>query len=93
MSFFTISLPGAVCANDGSFLPKVLDSTWIASGGIYRLIRCPRGHQLVNSTDGTSKGEFSQVLQRCKPCLPGQYIIDPNIDVCEDCPVGALSLT
>ncbi len=73
---------------DGSFLPKVAGSVWIASGGIYRLLRCPRGHQLVNATDGTSKGEFSHASQHCKQCLPGQYIIDPNTDICEDCPIG-----
>ncbi len=70
-------------------MPKVPGSVWIASDGIYRLILCPQGHQLVNSIDGTSNGEFSQVSQRCKPCLSGQYIIDPNINLCEDCPAGA----
>ena len=80
-------LAGAVCASNGSFLPRVPNSIWVASKGIYRLIHCPPGHQLVNSTDGTSKGVFSQALQSCKPCLPGQYIIDENY-VCEDCPLG-----
>jgi hypothetical protein len=49
------------------------------------------GHQLINSTEGTSKGIFSQVLQNCKPCLPGQYIINPNTDVCVQCPQGQSS--
>jgi hypothetical protein len=82
-------LTGAVCEKNGSFFPKIPDSVWIATGGIYRLTQCPRGHQLVNSIDGTSKGKFSQVSQRCKPCLPGQYIIDPSTDECQPCPIGA----
>ena len=76
--------------NNGSFIPKVPGSVWIPSDGIYRLMECPAGHQLVNSIEGTSKGTFSQALQFCKPCLVGQYIVDPNMDVCVSCPSGTI---
>ena len=79
---------GAECSRNGSFISKVSGSVWAISHGIYRLIKCPSGHQLINSTDGTSRGIFSNDIQNCKPCSPGQYIIDPNIDVCQNCPVG-----
>jgi hypothetical protein len=30
-------------------------------------------------------------LQQCKPCASGtEYIIDPNSDICEKCPVQGL---
>jgi hypothetical protein len=55
------------------------------------LVSCPLGHQLVNSSLGNSNGPFSQENQYCKPCLRGQYIIDPNNDVCQECPNGKCS--
>ena len=66
--------------------------TWIAVNGSYILTGCPAGHQLVNSTVGTSRGAFSSDLQQCKACIRGQYIINPDTDVCQDCPPGLLFL-
>ena len=76
---------GAECFQNGSFLPKVKGSVWEISGGIYKLVRCPAGYQLINTLEDD---EFSQQNQFCKPCLPGQYIIDPNRDICQACPNG-----
>ena len=76
---------GATCLQNGSFVPKVEQSVWEVSQGIYRLVSCPAGHQLVNST---GEGIFSQENQFCKACSLGQYIIDPNRDICQGCPKG-----
>jgi hypothetical protein len=62
---------------------------WKAVEGVYRVISCPAGSQLINSTAGTSQGIFSNSLQQCKACLPGQYIIDPDTDTCQECPPGS----
>ena len=62
--------------------------TWADQRGIYALFSCPPGYQLINSTAGTSKGVFSSNLQQCRPCQPGQYIINPDSDDCKDCPLG-----
>ena len=63
---------GAKCFRNGSFVSKVEQSVWEVSRGILRLVSCPAGHQLVNST---GEGVFSQVNQFCKACSPGQYIV------------------
>ena len=63
---------------------------WRPVSGIYMLVSCPAGYQLVNSTAGTSRGIFSSVLQQCRACLSGQYIIDPDTDICQDCPPGLI---
>jgi hypothetical protein len=83
---------GASCFLNGSFTPKVAGSDWRVSDGMYLLVGCPPGFQLVNSTDGTSSGKFAQDNQFCKPCSPGQYIINPNKDNCQPCPAGTLTL-
>ena len=62
---------------------------WRAIEGVLRIISCPAGYQLINSTAGTSQGIFSNDLQQCKACLPGQYIINPDIDTCQECPPGS----
>lgn len=79
---------GAACFQNGSFVPKVIGSEWKVSGGMYLLVGCPAGYQLVNSTDGTSSGSFVQDNQFCKPCSSGQYIINQNKDTCQACPAG-----
>jgi hypothetical protein len=80
---------GGSCLEGGSTIHFPV-GTWLAIDGIYVLQSCPAGFQLVNSTLGTSKGEFSNNLQQCKPCLPGEYIINPNMDSCQKCPPGNL---
>jgi hypothetical protein len=64
---------------------------WEHQSGAYILKDCPSGFQLVNSTEGNSRGTFSHDRQRCKPCLAGQYIINSNIDECKNCPLGWLA--
>ena len=61
---------------------------WALRNGIYFLRSCPAGFQLINSTSGTSSGTFSHDQQRCRACLSGQYIIDPDHDNCQNCPAG-----
>ena len=85
-------MAGASCLSNGSFIPLVAGSSWEVSHGIYKLVGCPAGHQLINSSDGSSKGIFSQESQFCKPCMPGQYIIDPKNGICQDCPDGTTYL-
>jgi hypothetical protein len=81
---------GGNCDGGGA---KVIFSVgkWEKEGGFYVLKHCPRGFQLINSTNGNSRGTFSHDRQQCKPCLPGQYIINSNADECENCPLGQLT--
>jgi hypothetical protein len=46
---------------------------------------CPRGHQLINSSDD---GKFQSSLQRCKACGAFNYILDREMP-CQACPRGA----
>ena len=82
---------GGDCIKGGADVHFQVGS-WKPINGVYHLISCPAGYQLVNSTDGTSKGTFSPDLQQCKACLPGQYIIDPDTDACQPCPPGTCLL-
>ena len=54
----------------------------------YTLTSCPPGTELQSEEEmGTPD------LQQCKPCTLGtEYIIDPDRDVCEKCPIGSRSL-
>ena len=61
--------------------------TWIISDGMYVLTSCPANYKLLNSTP---TGTFSHDEQMCSPCLPGQYIVNPNTDDCQPCPKGAV---
>ena len=78
-------LSSAVCLG-GSSVNFTL-GTWIISYGMYRLIGCPPGHQLVNMINGA----FSHDAQNCLACPVTSYIFDPNNDTysCQPCPVGA----
>ena len=60
---------------------------WTIMNGMYRLVGCPDGYQLVNSINGL----FSHDLQQCIPCSPDQYILNSNNSnyTCQTCPVGA----
>ena len=78
---------GCNCIEGGSHV-QCEPGQWLAHGGIYVLVSCPRGYQLVNSTNGDSSGVFSNQNQQCVACLPGKYIVDPNTDVCTQCPKG-----
>ena len=79
---------GCQCTGGGTDIHCKIGS-WEAVDGVYRVTSCPAGFQLINSTAGTSRGQFSSDQQQCKPCLPGQYIINPDMDACQDCPPGS----
>ena len=58
--------------------------TWSVSGGLYRLVACPSGYQLVNSVDGV----FTNQAQRCQQCGENAYIADSSNPAyaCQTCP-------
>ena len=61
---------------------------WVIRSGMYRLIACPSGYQLINSIDGV----FSHDIQQCVACSSSEYILDSNNSnyTCQQCPVGAI---
>ena len=77
-------VPAFMCPN-----AERIKGEWKVSGSIYRLVNCPAGTQLLNSSSGTSSGVFSPDIQQCRPCLNGTYIINPNNDECQQCPPGS----
>ena len=79
-------LASATCSGGFNILFSL--GLWVISGGMYKLIACPAGHQLVNSVAGV----FSHDIQNCLPCSPNEYILNSNNSnmSCEKCPVGAL---
>ena len=78
---------GGICEKGGMDI-RFSVGTWAVRNGMYVLLHCPAGYQLVNSTSGTSSGVFSHSQQKCKACLPGQYILDPDRYSCQNCPAG-----
>ena len=61
---------------------------WSDLGDYYKLISCPEGYSRSISDN---VGSFSQEDQVCSKCLdPIQYIINPNQDVCQQCPEGLI---
>ena len=72
----------------GGFTVSFLQGEWRLDTDQYRLIHCPVGTQLINSSDGTSKGSYSHDRQQCKLCLENQYILNPDTDLCQMCPPG-----
>jgi hypothetical protein len=60
----------------------------VIRSGIYHLVSCPKGHELLSSSDGVS---FSQRAQRCVACGKDQYIINTSSSLfrCQPCPAGA----
>ena len=61
---------------------------WVISNGMYTLVGCPAGFELVNSINGA----FSHDIQQCVACEVDQYILNTNSSnyTCQDCPVGAI---
>jgi hypothetical protein len=62
--------------------------TWIAVSGVYRLIGCPAGYQLVNSVSGS----FANQIQGCQQCAATEYILDSTNPAytCQPCPLFAV---
>ena len=82
---------GGNCIHGGNIV--IFDKgNWAVINGMYILTDCPKGYELVNSSERTSAGEFSHDNQICKQCLIGQYILDPNKHQCQACPIGAQCL-
>jgi len=78
---------GGDCSQGGSVVHFEVGD-WLAVDGIFYLQSCPRGSQLINSSTGGSVGLFSNVLQQCRQCPSGKYIINPNMDECQGCSAG-----
>ena len=78
---------GGKCIDGGSDFAHALGD-WKLDDDQYRLINCPAGTQLINSTNGDFRGTYSHDSQQCKQCLSTEYIINPNTDSCQICPPG-----
>ena len=53
------------------------EGNWtLTAAGIYALTACGAGYSLNQST------------QQCTKCLEGYYIVNPNKDECQECPLG-----
>jgi hypothetical protein len=79
--------PSAGICNGGDNI-KFMSGQWTVQAGMYELVSCPRGSQLINSVKGT----FYQESQNCVPCKVNQYILrtdDPKFE-CQPCPLGAV---
>jgi hypothetical protein len=76
----------AACS--GGYIVTFKLGFWVVSGGMYRLVGCPPGHELVNSIGGA----FSHDVQGCISCPSKSYILSPNNSnyACQSCPVGAV---
>ena len=77
---------GAIC--NGVAIQSALGD-WIPDGSIYRLVSCPPGHRLINSTDNSAFGVFSHGVQQCLACKQNEYIVD-QFESCQACPAGAV---
>ena len=71
------------CAKGGGTVNFSL-GTWRVSDGLYTLVACPAGYQMINTIDGI----FSNQAQQCSLCGPGYYIINSsNANYsCQPCP-------
>ena len=79
--------PSTATCNGGTDVRFSLGS-WVVSLGMYILVACPAGHELVNSVGGV----FSLSVQACIPCASNQYILNTNNSniSCQACPIGAV---
>ena len=77
--------PSGVCKGGSDVQFSI--GKWEIILGIYRLVGCPPGHQLVNSIDGV----FSHDIQDCLSCPQSDYIVntDNSSYTCQTCPIGA----
>ena len=78
---------GGDCVEGGSAV-SFESGNWTVSDGMYILLDCPLGYQLINSTTYTSYGIFSHDEQQCKACKQNEYITD-QLQSCQTCPTGA----
>jgi predicted outer membrane repeat protein len=71
------------CTKGGSVVNFSL-GTWRVSDGLYTLVGCPKGYQLINKIDGL----FSNQAQLCLKCGANSYILDSSNEnySCQPCP-------
>lgn len=92
---------GAACTDATCFIARneencTVDGPIVGTWGrddleMFYVTSCPAGHMLVNSTVGTSSGVFDHDVQQCKPCATdSEYVINPNTDICQPCPIGLI---
>ncbi len=80
---------GGNCAKGGAEV--VFDvGNWTVENGIYILLDCPRGYQLVNTTSELQNGPFSPDAQQCKACSSSEYKIHSRKGSCQQCPKSAM---
>ncbi len=77
------SLKNNDCTKGGSVVNFSL-GTWRVYDGLYTLVGCPQGYQLINKMDGL----FSNQAQHCLKCGPNSYILDSSNEnhSCQPCP-------
>ena len=86
-----ITCPAGLNCEQGGSEIRFNVGIWTPVDGVYILTSCPAGYQLINSSDGSSRGQFSNAFQMCRKCREGEYIIDPNTNECQNCPPGVSS--
>ena len=79
---------GGNCIQGGSSVQFAVGLWTILDGTFYYLESCPAGFELVNSSQGTSWGNFDHDNQICQPCKQNEYIVD-YMSQCQACPLGA----
>ena len=75
---------GGNCSNGGNQVSFAL-GTWAVSSGIFRLLSCPPGFELLNSIGGV----FSQDAQQCITCPAAYYCYGTASPI--PCPAGSFS--
>ncbi len=75
---------GGNCNTGGSVVTFTL-GTWSISSGMYKLISCPAGFVLTNTS---ANGAFSHDNQQCGPCLAGYFLTVSDPINCTPCPAG-----
>ena len=71
------------CSRGGSSVLFSLGE-WRVVNGMYLLMGCPAGYQLINSVGGV----FSNQIQQCLPCGSQQYVLNSHSSnfSCQPCP-------
>jgi hypothetical protein len=71
------------CTKGGGAVNFTLGN-WRVSNGMYKLVGCPAGYQMINAVGGL----FSNQIQQCSRCGPDEYILDSSNTnySCKPCP-------
>ena len=84
-----LSCPAGGDCREGKSNVSFAHGHWIVRDGMYILQSCPNGFQLINSAEKSGNIRFSHVMQQCYSCLLGEYIVNPDRNSCQACPLGA----